>query len=358
MEENQRPQTATVAQNFDDLFKSVEDVNTTTPTETQTVQKPTEETPPQEEVKIIEEAPKAVSDYKKRIASYLEDGLIENFAVTVQGDNGDETVFLADLDVNDEETYKTIISTYKESQAKDIKEKYISKEGMDEVTEKLIEIRRAGGDIQEIIRENVSAMDTWVNTKKDLSDNEQLQMNVVAWDLKQRGLSDNVIAAQIKDYADNLQLDVEAEKIADYHLASHRQEIEQKKQSQLQRVEEEKEAQKQTRKNLSNTYKEWKLPDHLQKVLIDNSTKVDSNNLTNTEKLFFEAQKNPQILAEVTFMLNDLEGYKKWVSSKPVLQAQLNSAVKPLMSIDLKTTRQIKRDPVSVDERFDDVFQK
>jgi hypothetical protein len=354
MEDSQRPQTATVAQNFDDLFKSVEDVNTAEP---KTVE-PTEAVTPQVTPEPIVEAPKAVSDYKKRIASYLEDGLIENFAVTVQGDNGEENVFLADLDIQDEETFKTILSNYKEAKSNEIKEKYIPVEGIDETTRQLIEIRKAGGDIQDIIKENVSAMDAWVSTKQNLTDNEQLQMNVVAWELKQKGLSDRVIEAQIKDYADNLQLDVEAEKIVNFHLASHRQEIEQKKQSQLQKIESEKEAQKQIRKNLSTTYKEWKLPDHLQKVLVDNSTKVDENNLTNTEKLFFEAQKNPEVLAEIAFLLNDRDGFKKWVSSKPVLQAQLNSAVKPLMSIDLKTTRQVKRDPVTVDERFDDIFQK
>lgn len=357
MEEDQRPQSVGFADSFDDLFKSVADVKK----EAEDVVVKEEETTvtPQETKKEEVEEVKEPTEYKKRLDQLIEDNILENVSIEIPDEKGEtQLVFLSDLSDLDEATYKTILANYKDAKDNEIKEKYISTEGLDETTKKLIEIRRAGGNIDNIVKENVSAIDQWLDTKQNLTDNEQLQMNVVAWELKNKGLSDRVIDAQIKDYVDNLQLDVEAEKIVDLHLSAHQGEIEIKKQQELQRLEDERENQKQVKKNLSGIVKSWNLPDNLQKVIIDNSTKVDADNLTNTEKLFFNSITTAEGLAEVAFFLNNREEYKKWVSSKPVLNAKLDGNVKPYFKVDLKQTRQVKREAITADEKFDELFNK
>ena len=98
-------------------------------------------------------------------------------------------------------------------------------------------------------------------------------------------------------------------------------------------------------------------PENLQKVFIENATKVDESGMTNTEKLFFEATSKAEDLAEITFFLSDREGYKKWVASKPVLKASVEG-IKPMFELDLKTTKPAKRAPITVEENYDEIFQK
>jgi hypothetical protein len=357
MEENQRPSSIEIANNFDDIFKSVSDVKQEE-VKTPVVEQQVITTEQKQEEVIVEQVTSKPSQYKERLNQLIEDNFLENIAIGITKENGEkENVFLSDLEDVDQETYQTILSNYKSAKDKERDEKYISTEGIDDVTKSLIEVRRAGGDITELIKNNVSAIDQWISTKDKLADDTQLQIDVVAWDLKNKGIADGVIQAQIKHYVDNLQLDTEAEKIVDSHLTAHKQEIENKKNSELQRVEQEKETQKQTKKAVSTIYKSQNLPDHLQKVLIENATKVDQSGMTNTEKLFFEATRTADDLAEVTFFLSNREEYKKWVSSKPVLKAQVQG-MKPIFELDLKTTKPVKRAPITVDENYDEVFNK
>lgn len=360
MEENQRPSSLEVASNFDDIFKSVEDVQKQEEarppvTEQQPIVEQKEEVVV-EQPTITQEAPKS-SEYKNRLNQLIEDNFIENIAIAVVKENGEkESVFLSDLEDVDQNTYQAIISNYKSAKDKERDEKYISTEGIDEVTKNLIAVRKAGGDITELIKNNVSAIDQWVSTKEQLSDNTQLQIDVVAWELKNKGIADSVVEAQIKHHIDNLELDSVAEKIVNSHISAHSQEIENKKNAELARVEQEKELQKQTKKAVSTYYKSQNLPENLQKVFIDNATKVDQSGMTNTEKLFFESTRTAEDLAEVTFFLSDREAYKKWVASKPVLKANIEG-MKPIFELDLKNTKPTKRAPVTVDENFEEVFQ-
>lgn len=357
-QEQQRNPSVTVAQNFDDVFKSVNDLESVVPkvdeivTEQQAPTPPTPETPKEEEV----EKPVETSAYKKRLSNLIEDGIIENFAISLTDASGEKKdVFLSDLEEVDQDTYKTILASYKEAKDNEVKENYISKEGIDEITEKLINIKKAGGDITEIIQQNVSQIDNISKLKEDLPNDEQLQMNIVAKDLKDKGLSDRVIAAQIKDYQDNLQLDVEAEKILNFHLSAHQGEIEAKSQAEMARLEQEKEDKKKNKKELQSVYKDWGLPENIQKVLIENSTKEDQHGMTNTEHLFFSAIQDPKKLAKIAFLINNEEEYEKFFSNKKVLQAN-KEGLKPLFELNLKAKKDVRSTPNTTSERFDEVF--
>lgn len=361
MEENQRTSSVEVANNFDDIFKSVEDVKQqdAIPTPKEEVAPTVQEQLKIAEVKIVEEvAPQVIkpTQYKQRLSQLIEDGFITDVAIGITNDKGEkENIFLSELKNVDKETYQTVLAQYKEATDKENKEKYISTDGIDDVTKNLIEIRKNKGDITDLIKNNVSAIDQWQDTKENLTDNEQLQMNVIAWDLKNKGLTDRVIEAQIKDYADNLQLDTEAEKIVDANLLAHKGEIENKKNQQIQRAEAEREAQKQTKKDVTARYKELGVAEHLQKVFIKNATDFDQSGMTNTEKLFFESTRTAEDLAEVTFFLSNREAYKTWVASAPVLKAT-TQGLKPLFEINLKSSKPAKQSAVTASEHYDEVF--
>lgn len=308
--------------------------------------------PPVQESEIkVEEPVKISTDYSKRLKSAIQDGLIENFAITYN----DQEAYLEDIDDLTEEGYNEIISGWKAEKDKNLKEKYISTENFDEQTKKLIEIKQAGGDISEIIRENVTAIDQLTRLKDNIDD-EKVQINIVGHNLEQKGLSKRVIQAQITELIEQGELENEANSILDSHLLIHNEAIEQKRQGELGRVEKEKEDLKNLRKNLSATYKEFGVPDNIQKVLVDNATKLDQDKISNTDKLYFEAIKDPKKFAEINYFLNNPEEFKKWVSSKKTLEAKLGT-IKPLFSININNQKKTKLSSNSLEEYADEIIK-
>jgi hypothetical protein len=308
-------------------------------------------TPPKQELPKEEEKPKVSSDYSKRLKSLIDDGFIDNFTITVD----EEDVYLDQIADLTEEGYKQILEGWKEEKEKQKKEKYVSVDGLDETTKKLIEIRRSGGDIQELIRENVTAIDQLTQLKTNIDD-EQVQINIVGHDLQQRGLKPKVIQAQIAALVEDGELENQANTILDQHLSIHNDAIEAKRIGQLESVEAEKQNIKELRKNLSSTYKEWNIPDNIQKQLVDNATKLDEDKISNTDKLYFEAVKDPKKFAELNYFLNNPDSFKKFISSKKVLEAKLEGKVKPLLTLNLNKTRAPKLSSSSLEEYTQEIL--
>ena len=288
---------------------------------------PTEQ--PKEEVKVS-------SDYSKRLKTIIDDGLIDNISINYNG----EDVDIEDIQDLTEEGYNEIIKGWKEAKQKQDSEKYLSIEGVSETTKKLIEIDKVGGDITEIVRENVAAINQLHQLKENIDD-EKVQISIVGQSLQQKGLKPQVIEAQLKALIDDGELETAANSILDEHLNIHSQAIEEKRQAETQRFEKEKQDNKDLRKNLSSIYKELNIPEAIQKVLIDNATKLDQNNISNTDKLYFEASKDPNRLAEINFFLNNPEEFKKWVSSKKVLQSKLE-ANKTMFTVNINNSKKPK----------------
>lgn len=345
--------------NSQDLLKSI--FKDFEPQETEVVTPPVQEqivaTPPTQETPIvtepvIPEAPKViVTDYSKRLKTLIADGFIENVAITYN----DEEAFLDDIKDLDEESYNQIIKSYKEEKEKEHKSKYISTEKFDDQTKKLLEIKQAGGNISDIIRENVTAIEQ-LQQLKDNIDNENVQANIVGKDLEQRGLDFELIKSQIKVLIDKGELEAKATEILDSHLSVQSEAIEQKRTAELKRLEDEKEGLKNQRKDLSAKYKEYGLPENIQKVLVDNATKLDNERISNTDKLYFEAQKNPELFAELNFFLNNPEEFKKWVSSKKVLDSKLDN-VKKAFSINISNTKKPKISSQTSEELVDEIIK-
>lgn len=309
-------------------------------------------TPPTKEPeKVAEEPVKISTDYSNRLKSAINDGLIENFAITYN----DQEVYLEDISDLTEEGYNEIISSWKAEKDKNLKEKYISTDSFDEQTKKLIEIKQAGGNISELIRENISAIEQLQQLKENI-DNEKVQINIVGHNLEQKGLSQKIIQAQISELIEQGELETEATSILNSHLAIHNDAIEQKRQSELQRADNDKEELKTLRKTLSSTYKEFGIPEGIQKVLVDNATKLDQDKISNTDKLYFEAIKDPKKFAEINLFLNNPEEFKKWISSKKVLESKLNT-LKPLFSININNQKKAKLSSNSLEDYADEILK-
>lgn len=319
----------------DDVLKklSLEDKEKTTVEE--------KKEPAQEgEKEKVEPAPKKLpkNQYRDKLKSLIEDGLIENFQVTIGKEGEEVQTSLSELEDVDKDTYAYILSTYKELKEKDLKEKYISKEGIDELTESLIELKQAGGDISSLIKEELQTVDILQQMKKNIDD-EQQQIDIVYHELKGKGLSDRVIQAQINDLTENFELEKTATEILDTHIEAYKQSVETKKKEQLGRIAEEKEKEKQFKKEVSTFYKESKIPENIRGLLIENTTKRDNQGLTNTDKLYFDSINDPQKHAKVAFMLHNLDEFEKWISAGKVLQNQTKTA-SSIMRIDPTVVKQ------------------
>lgn len=296
--------------------------------------------PAQEPTQEAEPTPKKLpkNQYRDKLKSLIEEGLIENFQVTIGKEGEEVQTSLSELEDVDKDTYTYILSTYKQLKEKDLKEKYISKEGIDELTESLIELKQAGGDISSLIKEELQTVDILQQMRRNIDD-EQQQIDIVYHELKGKGLSDRVIQAQINDLTENFELEKTATEILDTHIGAYKQSVEAKKKEQLGKIAEEKEKEKQFKKEVSTFYKESKIPENIRGLLIENTTRRDNQGLTNTDKLYFDSINDPQKHAKVAFMLHNLDEFEKWISAGKVLQNQTRTA-SSIMRIDPVVVKQ------------------
>lgn len=260
------------------------------------------------------EAPKP-SVYTDLIKEYIEEGDWTDGAIEIEGEEG-EVVQVNLLDLKDvtPEQFKQIKAGQKALREEELKNKYISKEGIDENTLKILEIKRAGGDTRELFQmqaEIVNPLDSL-----DLDDErvheylvrQRLSTNP---DLDQEDINNKV--ARMKA---NFTLDTEAKKIITEVNTNFGLAIEQKQKEHTASVERAQEEQKEFRKKMTQTYRELKLNDNVVKNLVENTSKFDEYGLTNVDKAFFEAKKNPEVFAKIAYLILDEKGFNEFQGVK------------------------------------------
>lgn len=297
-----------------------------------------EEETKQEESPKIESKKETPKDniYASKIKDYIEEGFFSDADIEVEDENG-ETVKIALSELKDvtPEMFTIIKEEQKRLNAEEIGEKYVSVEGLDERTKKMIELKKAGGDLSELIQEDIQY--TNVLAGIDL-DNEQVQENLVRQKLQSQGLKPKYIEAEIAEMKENLTLDTEAKQIVDNYNSYYDNLLEEKKKEQLSKIEVEKEQQKVFKKSLNEIYRELKLPENISKVLLDNSTKTDEYGLTNTDKLYFDAKADPKTYAELSFFLNNKEKFKEFLGIKVKNETKLDT-VRKIISLSPKALK-------------------
>ncbi len=334
----------------DDVFAKL--TNTQPPT-TEEVQE--EVVPPIAEVKPKKEkvvAP-APTPYTEKLKDYISAGFLEDVAVNIGEGEEEKQVFLSELTDIDADTFDAIIAQYKEAKDKELKEKYISRDGLDERTEKYIELKKAGGDISKLVEAEIE----YVNplTTYDL-ENEVHQEELIRRDLTAQNLHPRVIEAQVQAFKEDMTLDTEAKKIAKRINEQFDTYLENKKQEQLATIEADKAEQKEFRKNINEELKLLIPDENIAKVILDNSTKRGEYGLTNTDQLFFDAQKDPKKFAKIAFFLNNEEAFLKSVGAKASLGTK-KETIKTLFTINPSVVKTIKKE-AQPETEGDKVFQK
>jgi hypothetical protein len=276
--------------------------------------KPEVNSPKKETVEKTVEAPKP-SIYAELIKEYIEEGDWIDGAIEIEGEDG-ETIQVNLLDLKDvtPEQFRQIKAGQKALKEEEIKNKYISKEGIDENTLKILEIKRAGGDTRELFQMQAEVVNPLDNL--DLDDERTHEYLVrqklsVNPDLDQEDI--NIKVARMKA---NFTLDTEAKKIIAEVNSNFSAVIEQKKREHEEALQRAQEEQKEFRKKMTQTYKELKLSDNVVKNLVENTSKFDEYGLTNVDKAFFEAKKNPELFAKIAYLILDEKGFNEFQGVK------------------------------------------
>jgi len=255
--------------------------------------------------------------YLEFIREAIEDGDYED--VMLELEDGTQ-VELSKLDKVDKRLFQEIKKAQKQLQAEKIKEKYISAEGLDDTTKRLVELKRAGEDISELIQSQIDLKDPLDGL--DLED-PQVQKWLMFEEYKAKGIDPEIAIAQIEKLDKEFKLDVESKKVADTIKKSIHLAQESKLAAKEQELLTKNEQQKEYRKNLNEYYKGLNLNDAKIRTLVDNATKSDQAGKTNFDKLLDEVKKDPAKMAEINFYLNDEKGFLDFKTAKVKTETNL-----------------------------------
>jgi len=267
--------------------------------------------------------------YALKIKEYIEEGFFQDADIEVENEAGEKVkVALSELTDLTLEEFKAIKEEQKRLKDEEIGEKYISTEGLDDRTKKMIELKRAGGDLTPLLEQEVEYRNAFEGV--DLEQEAQQEF-LVRQKLTNQGLHPKVVEAQIEAMKEDLTLDVEAKKIkADYDAWFDAQ-IEAKRNEQLEKINAEKEQQKEFRKSLNSALKDLNIKNEsVAKVLLDNSTKLNEYGLTNTDILYFNSKDNPELHAKLSLFLNNEEEFNKFMGQKVETKVKVETARKLL----------------------------
>lgn len=253
--------------------------------------------------------------YALKVKEYIEEGFFQDADITIKNEAGEDVIIaLSELTDLTAEEFKAIKEEQKRLKEEEFGEKYVSTEGLDERTKKMIELKKAGGDLTPLLEQEIEYRNAFEGI--DL-EQEYQQEALVRQKLQNQGLHPKVIEAQIEAMKEDLTLDVEAKQIkADYDAWFDAQ-IEAKRQEQLNRITAEKEQQKEFRKSLNSAVKELGIKsESVAKVILDNSTKLNESGLTNTDILYFNSKEDPKLHAELSLFLNNRDEFLKFIGQK------------------------------------------
>lgn len=275
----------------------------------------------------IGEKPESVkSDYKSSLLSLSKLGIIaevDENSVFV-GENGEEQKF-SDLEIEDEETYLEYIKQLHEEKKKKLLENKADLEGVSDLTKKIIELDRSGGDITSVLEAKARVLDPISQLDMDVEDNQKV---IIAHYLSTRyaDMSDDDIKGLVKTYEER---GVLAEKAAEYK-ASMEKVVNELAEKQKQAIEEQRKVFAEKYKGYKKSVKEsvsskFQLKDEYVKKLIDYGTKLDNNNSPELlNKKYEEMLRNPDEAADLILFLYDKEEYLKQNTNKIVTEERRN----------------------------------
>ena len=228
------------------------------------------------------------------------------------------SVMLSEMKGVSAEVFKQIKENQKQLQKEEFNKKYISVDGLDETTKKMIELKKAGGDITTILQYEAQV----VNPLKGLDlDDDRIQAELVAQKYFNMGLDQDTIDFKIKKLIKDNQLDTEAHKIISEVNKNYDAYVESEKNKQLEIRNAQIEEQKVFKKSITEVVKNLGIEkESVTKKLIDTITKTDDNGLAELDKLYFESKKDPEKHSKLALFLADTDTFYKIITHKTKLE--------------------------------------
>lgn len=286
--------------------------------------------------------------YMSLVKDMIEDGDWTDGEIELE--NG-EKVLLSEMKDVTPELFKEIKNAQKEIKKQDFDSKYISKEGLDDTALKMIELKKAGGDLSNLIRDEAQ----FIHPLKGLDlDNEEVQANLVFQKYSSQGIDRDIIEMKIQKLVKDSQLDLEAQKIIKEVDTNFSARVEDEKNRVLENNKKIQEQQKVFRKDISEAVKglDIKNKEALVKSLIDKTSKYDENGLTDVDKLYFESKESPELHAKIAFLLSNEKEFTEFFNSKAKLESKKEATRTILQITPRGSSEGIKKGGDAIQEFF------
>lgn len=255
------------------------------------------------ELKTVTVSPEETDVFANLTKKYIEMGTWQNATVNIDG----EEVALTDIETLDEETFLAIHKSQDELRDQDLKDKYINKKELDEISLNIVEISKRGGDISQVLKIKQQYIDPLENF--DL-DNEHHQEVLVREKYRIQGLSEGDIEAIVDKKKQDLTLDTEANQYASRLKESYKKiledQVEKTKQDERDQVEKTKVLKKSLREAISSK-------GFTQDATLRALTETGLNGIDEQIK---SIKEDPDKLADLVLFLNKREEYMKFQFEK------------------------------------------
>jgi len=290
-----------------------------------------EETPKAEEQEETKKIPKEEiqkstntgNNYSSLAKKYIELGTWKDAEIEIDG----ESVVLSELEDLDEETFLDIVQAQDAQRSSEIDEKFINKEDLDDISLKIIEISKNGGDIKDVLRAKETYIDNLNTYDLDDEQNQELLVRQM-YKIDNPKLSEKQIDNLVNIDKSELELDEKAKKFADNLKQSYHSMLDKKKEEASQAKVAQKESIKTLRKGLKEHLVSFGIKTEAAlRPLLDSATKEKDGGYY-VDQQFKELKEDPKELAEFLVWKNNREDYNKIISNKETSKAKKDTMIK------------------------------
>lgn len=332
---------------LEDLFPNEEKIEVekeVVPISTESEKPPTEIIPPVEPV-----AEKKTTKYKEAIETLLETGDWEDAYVSI----GEEEVKLSELEDVDQELFLQIKQAKDEEKKTKLESTYISIDGIDERTKKLIEISKNNGDLTELIRIQSQIVNPIEQIEREGT--EESYIYLVASKMQAENYDPEYIDLKIKKFISEGTLDLEAQKVIDEVKTNYQKYVDNQLEEAKNKKLQEEQDRKNFRKTLSENLKEYKLKDADYKNLLETASRFDENGVTEADKLFNSIKKeDPKRYLELVMYAKSPQIFED-IKLTPIKNKSTIEVTKKVLN--LKPIASVVKEPQNSESLLDKVFK-
>jgi len=267
--------------------------------------------------------------YTNLLKKKLEKGLWEDVIIK----EGETETKLSEIEDLTEEEYLKLEEDQLAIKNEDIKEKYISIDGIAEEKKLILEIVKNGGNLAELFQNEQQLEKPFDESKGWDLENEKHQESIAYQHYLSQGNTPSRAKLLVEEDKKEFVLDSVAKQIVDFHQKAYSDNLNEINKKLIEDKAAEKENLKVYRSELTKKYKEDKVPEHDIKKLVDAATKEDQNGEFAVDTIYETKMKDPIEASELIFFLTNKEQYLQ--------QKMLETKVKT----NLSTMRTINRAP-------------